>query len=225
MVAREYNELVLELAFSVDRDTIDRKHKDNILTIFGDEESPYVKALKRKCNNVGILTNKPVIYSGTFKYPYVIDIETYRGVFPTTPRFDTDIDHLFTQGTSCVAEACEMVLNTLKRTGENVLIVGRGHAVKGLSEALIAEDFTVTVCHSRTANFYSLLSVADKIVYTAPEWINYTYDVLKKDAVIIDVSGATKEHKYLSGRTITNIGKLTTSVTTNRVARRRNIWL
>ena len=225
MVAREYNELVSELAFSVDRDTMSRKRRDDILTILGDEESPYVKALKRKCNNVGILTNEPVIYSGAFKYPYVIDIETYRGAFPITPRFETDIDHLFTPGTSCVAEACEMVLNALKHTGENVLIVGRGHAVKGLSDALIAEDFTVTVCHSRTTNFFDLFSVADKIVYTAPEWLNYTYNALKKDAIIIDVSGATKEHKYLSGRTITNIGKLTTSITTNRVTRRRNTWL
>ena len=219
-----YNELVSELAFAVDKDTATKNTGNIVLTVLGDEGSPYVKALKRKCTELGIHTNEPEV-SGSLVYSYVADMDTYIGAFPTSHFYGADIDHIVTPGTSCVAEACSMVLSSLKRVGENVLIVGRGHSVKGLAQVLIDEDFTVTVCHSRTKDFSNLFRSADKIVFTASEWFYNDYDALKKDCVIIDVSGATKGNNHLVNKAITNIGKLTVSITANRAVQRRNQWL
>lgn len=202
------------LTRSYDLDT--RLCERSFINLLGDLHSPYLNAVKNKCIKLGISYVHPPQTTNPFGAPFIVDVETYRGVCPV--RFDPedDIDCVFTQGTSCVAQACYDILNSYHSIeGMNVVIVGRGHSVKGLSSLLLNDDATVTVCHSHTRNLSKHTKVADAIIYTAPCWDNLPYT---KDCIVIDVSGVIPK----SPEVVSDVGRLTTSITCNRIARRRN---
>ena len=72
--------------------------------------------------------------------------------------------------------------------GANVVIVGRGNIVgKPLSLALLNRNATVTIAHSKTANLKEVTKKADilAVAIGKPKFI--TADMVKKDAVVIDI--------------------------------------
>ena len=77
-------------------------------------------------------------------------------------------------------------------SGKHVVVIGRSHIVGRpmsilMSQKRPAGNATVTVAHSRTANLATLTKEADIIVAALgiPEFL--TADMVKQDAVIIDV--------------------------------------
>ena len=72
--------------------------------------------------------------------------------------------------------------------GKNVVIVGRSLAVgKPLIALMLAENATVTTCHSRTSNLKHHTSQADILVVAAGKPRVITADMVKEGAVVIDV--------------------------------------
>jgi methylenetetrahydrofolate dehydrogenase (NADP+)/methenyltetrahydrofolate cyclohydrolase len=76
--------------------------------------------------------------------------------------------------------------------GKNCVVLGRSHIVGSPISILLSRkaspgDATVTVCHSRTKNLKQIASNADILIVAMgqPEFV--TADMVKKDAVIIDV--------------------------------------
>ena len=72
--------------------------------------------------------------------------------------------------------------------GKHAVIVGRSNIVgKPVALMLLKENCTVTVCHSKTQNLRDITSKADILVAAigSPKFI--TKDMVKKNAVVIDV--------------------------------------
>jgi methylenetetrahydrofolate dehydrogenase (NADP+)/methenyltetrahydrofolate cyclohydrolase len=84
-------------------------------------------------------------------------------------------------------------------TGKHVVIIGRSNLVgKPLGMLFLAENATVTFCHSKTGNLQAQTKTADILVSAIgkPKFINESY--IKKDAVVIDV-GFNYDNNILVG--------------------------
>jgi methylenetetrahydrofolate dehydrogenase (NADP+)/methenyltetrahydrofolate cyclohydrolase len=73
-------------------------------------------------------------------------------------------------------------------SGKNCVVVGRSNIVgKPMGALLLAENGTVTICHSRTANLESFTKNADILVAACGRPKMITGDMVKEGAVLIDV--------------------------------------
>ncbi|WP_167475816.1 bifunctional 5,10-methylenetetrahydrofolate dehydrogenase/5,10-methenyltetrahydrofolate cyclohydrolase [Nocardia arthritidis] len=92
-----------------------------------------------------------------------------------------------------VAATSEAVVEVLKHyeiplSGRHVAVVGRSNIVgKPLAQLLLAEDATVTVCHSRTADLAAVTTAADIVVAAAGRAGLVTGKHVREGAVVIDV--------------------------------------
>lgn len=94
----------------------------------------------------------------------------------------------------------------IETSGKNVVVLGRSNIVGSPISILLSRkgnpgNATVTLCHSRTKNLKEITATADIIVAAIgqPEFV--TADMVKKDAVVIDVGihrkeDATKQKGY-----------------------------
>lgn len=72
--------------------------------------------------------------------------------------------------------------------GKNAVVIGRSNIVgKPLSQYLLNKDATVTVCHSKTKNLKEITSKADILISAVGKPKVITRDMVKENAVIIDV--------------------------------------
>lgn len=72
--------------------------------------------------------------------------------------------------------------------GANVVIVGRSNIVgKPLAQCMLNKDATVTVCHSKTRNLKDLTKKADIVIMAIGKANFLTVDMIKEEAVVIDV--------------------------------------
>lgn len=72
--------------------------------------------------------------------------------------------------------------------GANVVILGRSNIVgKPLAQCLINEDATVTICHSKTKNLSEITKNADIVISAIGKPKFVTSDMIKENAVVIDV--------------------------------------
>ena len=72
--------------------------------------------------------------------------------------------------------------------GKNAVVIGRSNIVgKPLSQYLLNKDATVTVCHSKTKNLKEITSKADILISAVGKPKVVTRDMVKENAVIIDV--------------------------------------
>lgn len=90
----------------------------------------------------------------------------------------------------CTAKACMAILHhyDIPVAGQHVVVVGRS-AVIGKPVALmaLAENGTVSICHSHTANLADHVRQGDIVVAAAGRAHMITKDMLKPGAVVIDV--------------------------------------
>ena len=72
--------------------------------------------------------------------------------------------------------------------GANVVILGRSNIVgKPLSQCLLNQDATVTICHSKTKNINEITKNADILISAIGKPKFVTQDMVKEGAVVIDV--------------------------------------
>ncbi|NLC87315.1 MAG: bifunctional methylenetetrahydrofolate dehydrogenase/methenyltetrahydrofolate cyclohydrolase FolD [Clostridiaceae bacterium] len=72
--------------------------------------------------------------------------------------------------------------------GANVVILGRSNIVgKPLSQCLLNEDATVTICHSKTKNIEEITKNADIVISAIGKPRFVKENMIKKGAVVIDV--------------------------------------
>lgn len=209
------NKIVDTLCSEYDAETSQISNGSSFYLLGG--ESPFVRAVLNKANRLGVKYThidelKPTIY------PTIVDVETYKKSFLLTSY--QDIDFIQHYGLSCCANAISDVLIALGVSGKHVCIVGRGHAVQGLSNALVKANATVTVCHSYTEDLFSVTKIADILIVAAPI---YPHEVaLENLDLIVDVSGTFNKFNGWD-HYIGNIGKLTTSILLNRVCKKQAI--
>ncbi len=84
--------------------------------------------------------------------------------------------------------------------GKNCVVIGRSNIVgKPMSMLLLHKNGTVTICHSRTRNLNKVCREADILVAAVGRANFVTADMIKKDAVVIDVGINRLENGKLCG--------------------------
>lgn len=212
----KYKEIVDELQKQIDADTreaVKTYGEPPIMTLLGDLESPFLRALRRKCEKLGMEINTETGRG----WPTVADRETWTGK-QYDYRLDIDEDAFMPS----VAETVAMVVRCAELKQKDICIVGRGPAVQGLDKWWLKQDHTVTVCHSKTG-FNAMaehLDRAEIVVLGTPELpAGMTFSGAE---LIIDIGGAVDSafaeacQNYLGPR---DIGRLCTSILCNRAAR------
>ena len=94
------------------------------------------------------------------------------------------------QWAPCTPRAVMAVLDYYKipLSGKHAVVIGRSNVVgKPLANLLLAQNATVTVCHSRTTNIAEITKQADIIVAAVGVPAFVTADMVKEGAVVVDV--------------------------------------
>ena len=102
---------------------------------------------------------------------------------------------------SCTPQGIMKILEheNIDLTGKNVTIVGRSNLVgKPLLGLMLNKDATVTICHSKTENLKKHTKNADILVVAVGKKHFITEDMVKEDAIVIDV-GINRENGKLYG--------------------------
>ena len=127
------------------------------------------------------------------------------------PDKDVDCFHPFNVGKLMIGEEGFMpctpagVMRMLKEydipvRGKHCVVVGRSNIVgKPQAMLMLREDATVTVCHSRTANLAEECRRADILIAAVGKTGLITADMVKQDAVVIDVAMNRNEQGKLCG--------------------------
>lgn len=90
-------------------------------------------------------------------------------------------------------------LSSIDVAGKHVVIIGRSNIVgKPLAALLLAQNATVTVCHSHTVNLAQVTKEADILIVAVGKSRFVTANMVKKGAVVIDV-GINRQGKKLVG--------------------------
>lgn len=98
-------------------------------------------------------------------------------------------------------------------SGKNAVVIGRSNIVgKPMALLLLQENCTVTVCHSRTTNLKDICLNADIIVAAIGKPKFVTADMIKKDAVVIDVGINRTENGLVGDVDFENVSKIASMI-------------
>ena len=126
-------------------------------------------------------------------------IDEEKVIFAIDPKKDVDCFHplnvglLQTGRRGFVPCTPAGVLALIERSGYKVegkecVVIGRSHNVgKPIAMLLLQKNATVTICHSKTRNLKEVCHRADFIISAVGKIHTVTADMVKEDAVIIDV--------------------------------------
>lgn len=152
-------------------------------------------------NNIdGILVQLPL--------PKHLDEDYLLNLIPVSKDVDgfTEINSgKLSQGKDCLlpctpAGIIELIKSeNIKLAGKNAVVIGRSNIVgKPIANLLLKENCTVTVCHSKTNNIGDFAKKADVLVVAIGKPCFVTADMVKDEAVIIDV-GINRTDNGLKG--------------------------
>lgn len=205
-------ELIQKLSETCDKDTAANAYGAKRIRLLGNVSSQFLNTIAKRCKALGL----DFLYSD-HAWPgdsTIIDVETI-GV-PAVLQQEDDVDNVRFPGMSAVSEAIYNVLCAQGVSGRHVVIVGRGHAVKGLAEALLRDNATVTICHSKTRYLFDATTTGDVLVVAVPTTSKPNVCTYNK-SLIIDVGNALDrdeiDAEYISG---SDLGRLTISILLNR---------
>ena len=104
----------------------------------------------------------------------------------------------------------------IKLCGSHCVIVGRGNIVgKPLIHALLNEDATVTIAHSKTKNLSELTKNADIVISATGIPHLITADMIKDKAVVVDVGVSRVDGKIVGDVDFDTVAKKAAFITPN----------
>ncbi len=127
------------------------------------------------------------------------------------PRKDVDGFHPYNMGKLVAGNPLYVpctprgIMELISRTGielagKEAVVVGRSNIVgKPTALLLLAQNATVTICHSRTKNLSTVTGRADILIAAVGKTRMIKADMVKKDAVVIDVGVNRLENGKLAG--------------------------
>ena len=132
---------------------------------------------------------------------------------------DINLGKLFNNKTGMISCTPYGIMTLLEKynveiEGKNVVIVGRSKLVgKPMLGLLLNKNATVTICHSKTTNLKKHTKNADILIVAVGKKHFITKDMVKEDAVVIDV-GINKEDGKLYGDVdFNNVKEITSLIT------------
>lgn len=160
-----------------------------------------IKELNKRQDITGILLQSPI--------PKHLDInEAFKAIIP-----EKDVDGFNPINVGKLALGQETVISctpfgviklleeyNIPIEGKNAVIIGRSNIVgKPMLHCLLNKNATVTICHSRTKNLSEITKTADILVAAIGKAKFITKDMVKPDAVVIDVGINRNEEGKVCG--------------------------
>lgn len=156
---------------------------NDTLGLYGPEDSKYLRLVARRAAAKGI---KTAWVAGPTPgcVAYVADTEAGWPLWDLSP--EEDVDNIQHPGLSCCAAG--MLRYIYSSPGCRVCIIGRGHAVQGLAEAL--RGYEVDRCSSTALDMAYRVARADIIVNSADAVTEEVLSAVPASAIVIDISGS-----------------------------------
>ena len=160
---------------------------------------------------VDALNRDPLIHGILVQLPLPAHINAHKVIEAIDPNKDVDGFHVASAGAlmtglpgfwPCTPHGCMKMLESINYplSGKHAVVIGRSNIVgKPMALMLLAQNATVTICHSRTANLKALTLQADVIVAAVGQRNTVTADMVKPGAVVIDVGMNRNEAGKLCG--------------------------
>lgn len=160
-----------------------------------------IQELNKRQDITGILLQSPI--------PKHLDInEAFKAIIP-----EKDVDGFNPINVGKLALGQETVISctpfgviklleeyNIPIEGKNAVIIGRSNIVgKPMLHCLLNKNATVTICHSRTKNLSEITKTADILVTAIGKAKFITKDMVKPDAVVIDVGINRNEEGKVCG--------------------------
>lgn len=157
--------------------------KNDTLGLYGPEDSRYLNLVARRAEEKGI---KTAWVAGPTPgcAAYVADTEAGWPLWDLSP--EEDVDNIRYTGLSCCAAG--MLRHIYSSPGWRVCIIGRGHAVQGLAEAL--RGYEVDWCSSTALDMAYRVARADIIVNSADAVTEEVLGAVPAQSTVIDISGS-----------------------------------
>lgn len=160
---------------------------------------------------VDALNRDPLIHGILVQLPLPAHIDAHKVIEAIDPAKDVDGFHVASAGAlmtglpgfwPCTPHGCMKMLESIgyALSGKHAVVIGRSNIVgKPMALMLLAQNATVTICHSRTVNLKSITLQADVIVAAVGQRNTVTADMVKPGAVVIDVGMNRNEAGKLCG--------------------------
>ena len=164
---------------------------------------------------VQALNNDPAIHGILVQLPLPKHIDAQKVIEAISPAKDVDGFHIASAGAlmtgmpgfwPCTPYGCMKMLESLNDgkgydlRGKHAVVIGRSNIVgKPMALMLLAQDATVTVCHSRTKDLKAQTLQADVIVAAVGKRNVLTADMVKPGAVVLDVGMNRNDEGKLCG--------------------------
>ena len=160
---------------------------------------------------VNALNHDPLIHGILVQLPLPAHIDAHKVIEAIDPAKDVDGFHVASAGAlmtglpgfwPCTPHGCMKMLESIgyPLSGKHAVVIGRSNIVgKPMALMLLAQNATVTICHSRTANLKAITLQADVIVAAVGQRNTVTADMVKPGAVVIDVGMNCNEAGKLCG--------------------------
>ena len=160
---------------------------------------------------VEALNRDPLTHGILVQLPLPAHIDAHKVIEAIDPAKDVDGFHVASAGAlmtgmpgfwPCTPHGCMKMLESIgyPLSGKHAVVIGRSNIVgKPMALMLLAQNATVTICHSRTVNLKALTLQADVIVAAVGQRNTVTADMVKPGAVVIDVGMNRNEAGKLCG--------------------------
>ena len=156
--------------------------KNDTLGLYGPEDSKYLHLVARRAEEYG-LKIAPVVGPSLCCAAYVADTDAGWPLWDLAP--EEDVDNIRHTGLSCCAAG--MLRYIYSSPGWRVCIIGRGHAVQGLAEAL--RGYEVDQCSSAALDMECRVAKANIVVNSAREVQAEVLEAINCNTLVFDVSG------------------------------------
>ena len=148
---------------------------------------------------VEALNNDPAIHGILVQLPLPAHINAQKVIEAISPAKDVDGFHIASAGAlvtgmpgfwPCTPYGCMKMLESIgyDLRGKHAVVIGRSNIVgKPMALMLLAQNATVTVCHSATPDLKAHTLLADVVVAAVGKRNVLTADMVKPGAVVLDV--------------------------------------
>ena len=161
---------------------------------------------------VEALNSDPSIHGILVQLPLPAHIDDHKVIETISPAKDVDGFHVASAGALMVGETgfkpctpygCMKMLESIGMQdlrGKHAVVIGRSNIVgKPMAMMLLAQNATVTICHSGTPDLGAMTRQADIVVAAVGKRNVLTADMVKPGAVVIDVGMNRNDEGKLCG--------------------------
>jgi len=206
------------------------KNKSKACEEIGIEYEEYLlheeTSMEELLNLINELNNREDVHGILLQSPIPKHLDINLAIKAINPAKDVDGFHPINVGklvlgqetfVSCTPFGVIKLLEeyNIEIAGKNVVIVGRSNIVgKPLIQCLLNKDATITVCHSKTQNIKEITKRADIVIVAIGKANFLTSDMIKENAVVVDVGiNRNEEGKVCGDVDFENVSKIASYIT------------